>query len=51
MMNTVNQTTAKLDYSAWLGNLKTRFVQVQLKAAVAVNTGLGQKSGQLNALK
>ena len=28
------------DYRRWLGELKTRFRQVQLKAAVAVNTAL-----------
>lgn len=28
------------DYRQWLGTLKTRFRQVQLKTAVAVNTGL-----------
>lgn len=30
------------DYRQWLGDLKTRFRQVQLKAAVAVNTALLQ---------
>lgn len=28
------------DYAAWLGQLKSRFRQLQLKAAVAVNTEL-----------
>lgn len=49
MTQTVNQTTTKLDYSAWLGNLKTRFVQAQLKAAVAVNTELLQFYWELGA--
>jgi predicted nuclease of restriction endonuclease-like (RecB) superfamily len=34
----VSEVTA--DYRQWLGELKTRFRQVQLKAAVAVNTEL-----------
>lgn len=34
--------TAPADYRAWLGDLKARFRQVQLKAAVAVNTELLQ---------
>jgi hypothetical protein len=35
--------TAPADYRAWLGDLKARFRQVQLKAAVAVNTELLQQ--------
>ena len=38
---TMNLTTSR-DYRQWLGDLKTRFRQVQLKAAVAVNTELLQ---------
>jgi hypothetical protein len=34
--------TAPADYRAWLGDLKARFRQVQLKAVVAVNTELLQ---------
>lgn len=37
------------DYRAWLGALKTRFHQVQLKAAVAVNTELLQFYWELGA--
>jgi predicted nuclease of restriction endonuclease-like (RecB) superfamily len=37
------------DYREWLGNLKTRFRQVQLKAAVAVNTALLQFYWELGA--
>lgn len=37
------------EYSAWLGQLKTRFRQVQLKAAVAVNTALLQFYWELGA--
>jgi len=37
------------EYRAWLGELKTRFRQVQLKAAVAVNTALLQFYRELGA--
>lgn len=37
------------DYGQWLGELKTRFRQVQLKAAVAVNTELLQFYWELGA--
>ena len=37
------------EYRAWLGQLKTRFRQVQLKAAVAVNTALLQFYWELGA--
>ena len=37
------------EYHAWLGELKTRFRQVQLKAAVAVNTALLQFYWELGA--
>ncbi|MFN7668020.1 MAG: DUF1016 N-terminal domain-containing protein, partial [Burkholderiales bacterium] len=37
------------DYREWLGNLKTRFRQVQIKAAVAVNTALLQFYWELGA--
>lgn len=37
------------EYSTWLGELKTRFRQVQLKAAVAVNTALLQFYWELGA--
>lgn len=37
------------DYKQWLSDLKTRFRQVQLKAAVAVNTELLQFYWQLGA--
>jgi predicted nuclease of restriction endonuclease-like (RecB) superfamily len=37
------------DYRAWLGELKSRFRQVQLKAAVAVNTALLQFYWDLGA--
>lgn len=40
---------ASPDYRAWLGNLKARFRQVQLKAAVAVNTELLQFYWELGA--
>lgn len=39
----------KPDYRQWLGELKTRFRQVQLKAAVAVNTALLQFYWELGA--
>jgi predicted nuclease of restriction endonuclease-like (RecB) superfamily len=42
-------TQASADYRAWLGELKTRFRQVQLKAAVAVNTALLQFYWDLGA--
>ena len=42
-------TPAAGDYREWLGNLKTRFRQVQLKAAVAVNTALVQFYWDLGA--
>jgi predicted nuclease of restriction endonuclease-like (RecB) superfamily len=41
--------TVTTDYRAWLSDLKTRFRQVQLKAAVAVNTELLQFYWQLGA--
>jgi len=37
------------DYRQWLGELKTRFRQVQPKAAVAVNTAMLQFYGDLGA--
>ena len=37
------------EYSSWLGELKTRFRQVQLKAAVTVNTALLQFYWELGA--
>ena len=37
------------DYREWLGQLKTRFRQVQLKAAVAVNSALLQFYWELGA--
>jgi predicted nuclease of restriction endonuclease-like (RecB) superfamily/predicted nucleotidyltransferase len=37
------------EYRSWLGELKTRFRQVQLKAAVAVNTALLQFYWELGA--
>ena len=37
------------DYRQWLGELKTRFRQVQLKAAVAVNTAMLQFYWELGA--
>lgn len=40
---------APADYRAWLGELKARFRQVQLKAAVAVNTALLQFYWDLGA--
>jgi predicted nuclease of restriction endonuclease-like (RecB) superfamily len=42
-------TQASADYRAWLGELKTRFHRVQLKAAVAVNTALLQFYWDLGA--
>ncbi|MEW5838855.1 MAG: PDDEXK nuclease domain-containing protein [Pseudomonadota bacterium] len=44
----INLTTSA-DYRQWLGNLKTRFRQVQLKAAVSVNTALIQFYWELGA--
>lgn len=35
-----NITPNQADYRVWLGELKSRFWQVQLKAAVAVNTAI-----------
>lgn len=40
---------SQVDYRAWLGELKSRFRQVQLKAAVAVNTALLQFYWELGA--
>lgn len=40
---------SQADYRAWLGELKSRFRQVQLKAAVAVNTALLQFYWELGA--
>lgn len=42
-------TTATPEYRQWLGELKTRFRQVQLKAAVTVNTGMLQFYWELGA--
>jgi predicted nuclease of restriction endonuclease-like (RecB) superfamily len=42
-------TTHTADYRQWLGELKTRFRQVQLKAAVAVNTAMLQFYWELGA--
>ena len=42
-------TQASADYRAWLGELRARFRQVQLKAAVAVNTALLQFYWDLGA--
>ena len=42
-------TQVSADYRAWLGELKARFRQVQLKAAVAVNTALLQFYWDLGA--
>jgi len=41
--------TTRGDYREWLGQLKTRFRQVQLKAAVAVNSALLQFYWELGA--
>lgn len=51
MVNRLTTPTmpAHEEYRAWLGNLKTRFRQVQLKAAVAVNTALLQFYWELGA--
>ena len=35
-------TTHTAEYRQWLGELKTRYRQVQLKAAVTVNTAMLQ---------
>lgn len=40
---------SQADYRQWLGELKTRFRQVQLKAAIAVNTALLQFYWDLGA--
>lgn len=48
MLNDLNTGNAS-DYHQWLRGLKTRFVQVQLKAAVAVNTELLQFYWELGA--
>ena len=40
---------SQADYRTWLGELKSRFRQVQLKAAVAVNTALLQFYWELGA--
>ena len=48
MTNNVNKHSAS-DYHQWLLTLKTRFRQVQLKAAVAVNTELLQFYWELGA--
>lgn len=48
MLNDLNTGSAS-DYHQWLRGLKTRFVQVQLKAAVAVNTELLQLYWELGA--
>jgi hypothetical protein len=45
----MNTTAISTDYRQWLSELKTRFRQVQLKAAVAVNTQLLQFYWQLGA--
>lgn len=42
-------TTNTANYRQWLGELKTRFRQVQLKAAVAVNTAMLQFYWELGA--
>lgn len=42
-------TQASADYRAWLGELKARFRQIQLKAAVVVNTALLQFYWDLGA--
>ena len=42
-------TTNTADYRQWLGELKTRFRQVQLRAAVAVNTAMLQFYWELGA--
>ncbi len=47
MSSELTQTTA--DYRAWLGELKARFRQLQLKAAVSVNTALLQFYWDLGA--
>ncbi len=44
-----NLTQNQADYRLWLGELKSRFRQVQLKAAVAVNTALLQFYWELGA--
>lgn len=44
-----NEVTEPASYRQWLSDLKTRFRQVQLKAAVAVNTELLQFYWQLGA--
>ncbi len=44
-----NVTPNQADYRIWLGELKNRFRQVQLKAAVAVNTALLQFYWELGA--
>ena len=43
------QMPSNQDYRRWLGELKTRFRQVQLKAAVAVNSALLQFYWELGA--
>ena len=48
-MTTYLQAPTGNDYRQWLGQLKTRFRQVQLKAAVAVNVELLQFHWQLGA--
>ena len=40
---------SQADYRQWLGELKTRFRQVQLKAAVAVNSAMLQFYWDLGA--
>ena len=42
-------TTLTPEYRQWLGELKTRFRQVQLRAAVAVNTAMLQFYWELGA--
>ena len=42
-------TTNTADYRQWLSELKTRFRQVQLRAAVAVNTAMLQFYWELGA--
>lgn len=48
-MTSEHTLATRSDYREWLGQLKTRFRQVQLKAAVAVNRALLQFYWELGA--
>ena len=43
------ELSTSADYQQWMGDLKTRFRHVQIKAAVAVNTQLLQFYWELGA--